>query len=132
MLANDASIFDLFFYWYFLFFVCSTNNSHLARVARMPVERYASEYNMKHNRRGFAIIFNHEFFEIMSLKPRTGTNVDCENLRNTLQRLEFDVYVHKDFTFGKIQQTIEECKCAGPAMTLTDIPCSMLNHISVY
>lgn len=76
----------------------------------MPVERYASEYNMKHNRRGLAIIFNHEFFEIMSLKPRTGTNVDCENLRNTLQRLDFDVSVHKDFAFQQIQQKIEECK----------------------
>lgn len=75
----------------------------------MPVERYASEYNMKHNRRGFAIIFNHENFEIMSLKPRTGTNVDCLNLQNTLQRLDFDVCVHKDFTFQQIQQRIEEC-----------------------
>lgn len=76
----------------------------------MPVERYASEYNMKHVRRGMAIIFNHEHFDIQSLKSRTGTNVDCENLRNTLDRLQFDVVVHKDLRYGDIQQKIEECK----------------------
>jgi hypothetical protein len=39
-------------------------------IARMPVERYASEYNMQHLKRGYAIIFNHENFEIPSLKSR--------------------------------------------------------------
>lgn len=87
---------------------CSQNRSNGARVARMPVDRYASEYNMRHSKRGLAIIFNHEHFEIMSLKSRTGTNVDCENLRNTLERLQFDVVVHKDFRYGEIQQRIEE------------------------
>lgn len=76
----------------------------------MPVERYASEYNMKHSKRGMAIIFNHEHFEIMSLKSRTGTNVDCENLRHTLDRLQFEVVVHKDLRYCEIQQEIEKCK----------------------
>lgn len=87
---------------------CSRNNTNNARNAHMPVERYATEYNMKHNKRGLAIIFNHEHFEIMSLKSRTGTNVDCENLRHTLERLSFDVVVHKDLRYGDIQQKIEE------------------------
>lgn len=74
----------------------------------MPVERYASEYNMKHGKRGMAIIFNHEHFEVMSLKARAGTNVDCENLRNTLDRLHFDVTVLKDLRFSEIQHHIEQ------------------------
>lgn len=77
----------------------------------MPVERYASEYNMKHGKRGMAIIFNHEHFEVMSLKARAGTNVDCENLRNTLDRLHFDVTVLKDLRFSDIQHHIEQSKC---------------------
>lgn len=90
--------------------ICSNNHSNLARVANMPVERYASEYNMKHGKRGMAIIFNHEHFEVLSLKSRAGTNVDCENLKNTLDRLHFDVTVYKDYRFNEIQQKIEECK----------------------
>lgn len=79
----------------------------------MPVERYASEYNMKHGKRGMAIIFNHEHFEVMSLKARAGTNVDCENLRNTLDRLHFDVTVLKDLRFSEIQHHIEQSNLNG-------------------
>lgn len=78
----------------------------------MPVERYASEYNMKHVRRGMAIIFNHEHFDIQSLKSRTGTNVDCENLKNTLERLSFDVTVHRDKRYNDIMSIVDTCKCA--------------------
>lgn len=88
----------------------SNNINNIARTARMPVERYASEYNMRHGRRGMAIIFNHEHFEVMSLKARAGTNVDCENLRNTLDRLHFDVVVYKDYRFSEIQHQIETSK----------------------
>lgn len=96
--------------------LCSNNSSNIiSRVARMPVERYASEYNMKHGKRGMAIIFNHEHFEVMSLKARAGTNVDCENLRNTLDRLHFDVTVLKDLRFSDIQHHIEQCKFARAA-----------------
>lgn len=76
----------------------------------MPVERYASEYNMNHSKRGLAIIFNHEHFDVMSLKSRAGTNVDCENLKNTLERLHFDVTVLKDQRFNDIQSYVEESK----------------------
>lgn len=87
-------------------YFCS-NSASVPRVARMPAERYATEYNMKHNKRGFAIIFNHEHFDVMSLKSRAGTNVDCERLRNTLERLHFDVIVHKDLRFDDIKDHIE-------------------------
>lgn len=74
----------------------------------MPVERYASEYNMKHLKRGMAIIFNHENFEIPSLKSRAGTNVDCENLYQALTHLNFEVSLYKDLKLREIQSQIEE------------------------
>ncbi|XP_030388468.1 caspase-1 isoform X1 [Scaptodrosophila lebanonensis] len=77
-------------------------------VARMPVDRYASEYNMNHKNRGKALIFNHELFDIPSLKARSGTNVDCEELRKALKRLDFDVSVHKDCKFREILEHIEK------------------------
>lgn len=49
---------------------------------------------MNHGTRGLAIIFNHEFFKVAHLKQRCGTNIDCENLAETLRSLGFDV---KDF-----------------------------------
>lgn len=41
-----------------------------------------------------AIIFNHEYFDIQSLKRRNGTNVDCGNLKLTLKDLGFQVDVY--------------------------------------
>lgn len=86
----------------------TNNHERVAKVAYMPVDRYASEYNMKHPKRGLAIIFNHEHFEVMSLKSRAGTNVDCENLRMTLERLHFDVMVLKDLRHTEIQHQVEQ------------------------
>lgn len=77
-------------------------------TAKMPVERYASEYNMKHKNRGLALIFNHETFEIPSLKARAGTNVDCENLYQTLKLLNFDVQIYKDKKLKEIQYLIDK------------------------
>ncbi|XP_064543859.1 caspase-1 [Drosophila montana] len=77
-------------------------------VARMPIDRNARYYNMNHKHRGLALIFNHEFFKIPSLKARAGTNVDCEELRKALKRLDFDVTVHKDCKLGDILEHIRK------------------------
>lgn len=77
----------------------------------MPVERYASEYNMNHSKRGIALIFNHEVFEIPSLKPRAGTNVDCDNLCKALSQMHFDVKLYKDLRLRDMMQRIEEGLC---------------------
>lgn len=77
-------------------------------TAKMTVERYAVEYNMKHKNRGIAMIFNHENFDIPSLKSRAGTNVDCENLCQSLKLLDFEVIVHKDLKLKEIQYYIDE------------------------
>lgn len=90
---------------YFQFFIYSFE---IASVARMPTERNAMEYNMNHKRRGQALIFNHEFYDIPSLEPRKGTNVDCEKLKNALKNLDFDVKVHKDCKLRELYKHIEK------------------------
>jgi len=74
----------------------------------MPVDRYASEYNMNHKHRGLALIFNHEHFDIPSLKSRTGTNVDAQELKKALDSLGFTVSVHKDCKLRDILKHIEK------------------------
>ena len=61
-------------------------------AAVMPVEKDAERYNMNHRRRGLAFIFNHKTFDTrLGLKQRNGTDADRDNLRFTLQTLDFDV-----------------------------------------
>jgi caspase-like apoptosis-related cysteine protease len=74
----------------------------------MPVEKDAEEYNMNHNRRGKAVIFNHDEFENKS--PRTGSDVDVRVLTETYEALGFEVVVHQNLTFTEIQSAITECK----------------------
>ncbi|KAH8265100.1 hypothetical protein KR026_010348 [Drosophila bipectinata] len=73
----------------------------------MVTERHAAEYNMCHKDRGMALIFNHEHFDVPTLKSRAGTNVDCENLTRVLKQLDFAVTVYKDCRFNDIRKAIE-------------------------
>lgn len=72
-----------------------------------PTEKYASHYKMNHLKRGLAIIFNHEFFTVSHLKARSGTNVDCEQLVNTLKDLGFDVNDFHNSTHKDIVKNLE-------------------------
>ncbi|KAH0951016.1 hypothetical protein HN011_008887 [Eciton burchellii] len=74
-------------------FGCTRNSiaPSITPLQTAPTDRYAMYYNMNHSKRGLALIFNHEFFTIGHLKPRCGTNVDCENLSKTLKGLGFEV-----------------------------------------
>ncbi|KAI4491351.1 hypothetical protein M0804_002743 [Polistes exclamans] len=73
-----------------------------------PTERYASHYKMDHSKRGIAIIFNHELFSINHLKPRNGTNTDCENFKSALQLLGFTVRVYENYTFKQLEMVLKE------------------------
>lgn len=78
------------------------------RYANMPVDRNAPYYNMKHKNRGMAIIFNHEHFDIHSLKSRTGTNVDSDNLSKVLKSLGFRVTVLTNLRAEDINKYIQQ------------------------
>ncbi|KAJ3662325.1 hypothetical protein Zmor_006679 [Zophobas morio] len=77
-------------------------------VARMPTEKYATHYNMNHKIRGLALIFNHEFFDIHNLKPRTGTDQDRKNLEEVLRKLGFEVVVFQDLRYHDIELQIKQ------------------------
>jgi secreted PhoX family phosphatase len=76
-------------------------------MAKMPVEKDSMHYNMQHERRGLALIFNHEFFDNPSLNHRRGTNVDANKLKDTLGRYHFEVVELKDYTWKKMLDEIE-------------------------
>ncbi|XP_067009140.1 caspase-1 [Anabrus simplex] len=83
-------------------------NGNETLFAKMPVAMDARYYNMDHRRRGLAVIFNHEHFDIRTLKPRSGTRVDRDNLQESLKYLGFEVSVHNDLNFKDITKVIEE------------------------
>ncbi|XP_013105145.1 caspase-1 [Stomoxys calcitrans] len=93
-------------------------------VARMPTERNAIEYNMNHKKRGLALIFNHEYYDIPRLEPRTGTNVDCEKLKKSFKNLDFEVTAYKDCKLRDLFKHIDnaasqdhsDCDCIAVAI----------------
>ncbi|CAG9096424.1 Caspase-1 [Plutella xylostella] len=76
--------------------------------AKMPVDRNAPYYNMNHKKRGMAIIFNHEHFDIHSLKSRSGTNVDSDNLSRVLKGLGFQVSVMNNLKSADVNRYIQQ------------------------
>ncbi|XP_063976031.1 caspase-1-like [Diachasmimorpha longicaudata] len=85
----------------------NTVSPQAAPMQTAPTERYASHYNMSHAKRGLALIFNHEFFTVSHLKPRSGTNVDCEQLVSTLKDLGFEVKDFHNATHRDIAKNLE-------------------------
>jgi caspase-like apoptosis-related cysteine protease len=82
---------------------CSEPNEAL-----MPVEMEAEEYNMNHNRRGKAVIFNHDMY--MNEGPRPGSDVDVHILIETYKSLGFEVIHHDNLKFTDIQNALTDRK----------------------
>jgi len=55
-----------------------------------------------------AIVFNHEYFDIQSLKRRNGTNVDRDNLKRTMKDLGFEVEVHDNLKSKDITKILDQ------------------------
>lgn len=55
---------------------------------------FAEEYNMRHKRRGVALILNHVRFEDMA--TRTGSEKDALDIEASLKELGFDVRTYTD------------------------------------
>ena len=90
-----------------MIFIVHSNFGKKKPEASMPVEKDALYYNMNHKRRGIALIFNHEVFNIPNLKNRSGTRVDCERLEKMFYKLEFDVICFQDLTTEEVSKEIE-------------------------
>ncbi|XP_063237670.1 caspase-1 isoform X2 [Bacillus rossius redtenbacheri] len=76
--------------------------------ARAPVGRNAAFYNMNHKNRGVALIFNHENFKMGTLRSRTGTTADRENLSSCLKELGFTVTIYNDLAQKQIMTIVNE------------------------
>ncbi|NXQ23023.1 CASP6 protein, partial [Peucedramus taeniatus] len=69
----------------------------------------AVKYKMDHQRRGVALIFNHEhFFWRLKLPDRRGTMADRNNLNRTFTDLGFEVRLFDDMNKEDVQQRIYE------------------------
>ncbi|NXU62093.1 CASP6 protein, partial [Horornis vulcanius] len=69
----------------------------------------AEEYKMNHQRRGVALIFNHEhFFWRLMLLDRRGTMADRNNLKRSLTDLGFEVRLFDDLKAEDMLQKIDE------------------------
>jgi len=68
-------------------------------------------YNMHHTKRGKAIIFNHEHFQVKNkyLESRNGTEVDCINLAASLNKLGFSVTPYENLTLDELNDKIDYC-----------------------
>jgi caspase-like apoptosis-related cysteine protease len=76
----------------------------------MPVAWDASKYNMKHKRRGRAVIFNHDTFDTDDYAPREGSKYDIKNLHETFTSLLFEVTIHDNLEYSGIKEVISACR----------------------
>jgi hypothetical protein len=66
---------------------------------------------MNHEKRGRAIIFNHEkYSKDLQLKERTGTHIDKICLKQRFEKLKFDVDVFDDLKAHEIKNKLTESK----------------------
>lgn len=89
------------------------NCSQIRPTSVMPaytIERYSSYYPMNHKSRGKAIIFTHSIFAVPNVKlpMREGSEVDTKMLTESLERLGFDVNLHRDKRLKDILQITEK------------------------
>lgn len=74
----------------------------------LPATDLDFEYNMSHESRGIALIFNHEFFTMANRSRRNGTDLDRDRLTEVLENFNFEVRVFNDLTYQQIQKQLEE------------------------
>ncbi|KAK7864598.1 hypothetical protein R5R35_003189 [Gryllus longicercus] len=77
-------------------------------TAIMAVERDAEEYNMRHKRRGRAVIINNDEFQMVGMTARAGSDVDVKNLSESFKALEFEVQIHTNKQFREINEIIHQ------------------------
>ncbi|KAE8751626.1 hypothetical protein FOCC_FOCC001474 [Frankliniella occidentalis] len=95
--------------------------------AKMSVEKDSEEYNMNHPRRGKAVIFNHDVFNIDGINSRSGSEVDVKNLVQTYDGLGFQSVVFNNLNYAEIKAEIS--KLAAEDFSDADCLCvTVLTH----
>lgn len=85
-----------------------SDSSPVEMEVEVPVDWDASEYNMRHRRRGHAVIFNHDIFDTDHYAPREGSTMDVKHLCKTFSSLLFDVTVHNNLEYSEIKDIISK------------------------
>lgn len=95
---------------------------------KIGVHQYKDDlfYNTNHPRRGIAVIFNHENFDMPILKQRNGTEADCHNLEQTLRTMNFEVIVHKDLLFKQLDAVLDDLS----SLDYTNCDCLLIAVLS--
>ncbi|XP_065490377.1 caspase-6 isoform X3 [Caloenas nicobarica] len=87
-------------------------NQNITEVDALDIRQTldpAEQYKMNHQRRGVALIFNHErFYWHLMLPDRRGTLADRNNLKRSLTDLGFEVRVYDDLKADDVLQKIHE------------------------
>ncbi|XP_018782331.2 caspase-6 isoform X1 [Serinus canaria] len=88
-------------------------NENITEVDAFNISRQSHDleekYKMGHQRRGVALIFNHEYFYWkLKLLDRRGTRADRDNLNRTLTDLGFEVRIFDDLKAEDVKKRIEE------------------------
>ncbi|XP_043476822.1 caspase-1-like [Leptopilina heterotoma] len=73
-----------------------------------PTKKNAMYYNMKHPKRGSALIFNHDLFTNKKLPQRMEAKIDCEILSNILKSLDFEIKIYDNLNYKEIVKTLEK------------------------
>lgn len=89
----------------------------------------AAEYKTSHQRRGLALIFNHEyFFWHLKLPERRGTLADRENLKRCLAGLGFEVRCFDNLKAGEVLEEIHNASTEHPHDDADCFMCIFLSH----
>ncbi|XP_009067765.1 PREDICTED: caspase-6, partial [Acanthisitta chloris] len=90
----------------------SDGNQNITEVDALDIRQAldpAVQYKMNHQRRGIALIFNHEhFYWQLRLSDRRGTFADRDNLKRSLTDLGFEVRLFDDLTTKAVMEQIYE------------------------
>ena len=86
-----------------------SSETHTQSAITPPVARDNTVYKMRGGKRK-AIIFNHEKFFNAALVERKGTVADVSILKESLEKLKFEVEVLNDLTFADMVQVLQKGK----------------------
>ncbi|KAM6269548.1 caspase-6 [Porphyrio hochstetteri] len=88
----------------------------------------AVQYKMSHERRGVALVFNHEhFFWKLKLPDRRGTFADRNNLERSLTDLGFEVRLFDDLRADDVERKLTEA-CKDDHSNADCFVCVFLSH----
>ncbi|XP_012277844.1 caspase-1 [Orussus abietinus] len=76
-----------------------------ASTGSVRIDVDSEVYDMSHDRRGVALIFNHAHFKSMPSRP--GTVKDCKDLERTLTDHDFEVRIYTDPTIDTITTALK-------------------------